>query len=68
MSDQPRNPTWTAHAALCKAVDAVSSAWPHLTSAERTKLQAIVERIEALRDAVSARAGKEDTKARGGAR
>jgi hypothetical protein len=57
------NATWKAHRALCSAVDAISPAFENLTAAERKTAQAIVERIEALRDTVSARASREDDKA-----
>lgn len=55
-----RSTAWTAHAALCRSVDALNPAWPHLTTDEKAKLQRLVERIEFLRDTVSARAARED--------
>lgn len=63
-----RSKTWEAHAAFCKAVDALQPAWAHLTRQQARKLQALVEELETLRDVMARRAGNEDAKALGGDR
>jgi hypothetical protein len=47
---------WAAHSALCGAVDALTPVWAHLSTDEARELQAVVERLERLRDALCSRA------------
>lgn len=49
-----QNETLTAHAALCRSIDAMTPAWASLTPKQTRRLQRIVDQIETLRDELAA--------------